>query len=123
MRLASQVPAISKKFRTFAGLTMPEMARPAPKIIPDTSAITICMAVSQKMPGYEHNEKGNRHENAGRCERAGREAGQAADTMTAGATAADRCSRADYQSGNRRNEAGCWKLDRAGVIDAGDGGK
>jgi hypothetical protein len=43
--------------------------------------------------------------------------------MTAGATAADRCSRADHQSGNRRNEAGCWKLDRAGVIDAGDGGK
>jgi hypothetical protein len=33
-RLGSQVPATSKKLSTLAGLAMPEMAMPVPKITP-----------------------------------------------------------------------------------------
>src|SRR5690554_5264885 len=118
-REGSQVPARSRKFRTFAGSDMPETTRPAPNSRPRARLTKKDMSASDRVANDKDGDEGDGHEHGGCDHRAGGEPGKSADAVARGAAIAPDGAEADEQAGG--NHQG--NVRRNGLRDrfAGDG--
>ena len=70
-RLGSHAPKISRNAKTFVGLTIPEISRPAPNTNPDNKDATISMILaSEDMTGYCDGYNRCQHKDDGRSDEA-----------------------------------------------------
>lgn len=101
IRVGSQLPAKSRKPTTFAGFAIPEMARPRPKIVPESKAAIIRdMATSLKdVVGKVHGEDGYAEEHRCGDDGAFGEAGDATETVAAGAAGAQPGAETNQETG------------------------
>src|SRR5262249_53126595 len=99
-RLASQAPRISRKPSTFSVRIMPETSSPQPNTKPQINPAIASMALaSEPMTRDRDHRHRRRHEDRGRCERAGRDACYAADAVPGCATAAEPRAEPDQEPG------------------------
>src|SRR6266566_9964574 len=107
-RPGSHAPKISRNAKTFVGLTIPEISRPAPNTNPDNKdAIISMMLASEGVTGYCNGYDRCQHEDDGRSDGANRQPCDATDAVARGATAPEPGAETDQQAGRDDDSPAC----------------
>src|SRR5229473_3562058 len=107
-RLGSHAPKISRNAKTFVGLTIPEISRPAPNTNPDNKdAIIRMILASEDVTGYSNGYNRCQHKDDGRSDGANRQPCHATDAVAGDAAAPQPGAEADQQAGRDDDGPAC----------------
>src|SRR5438128_1993355 len=107
-RLGSHAPKISRNAKTFVGMTIPEISRPAPNTNPDNKDATISMILaSEDMTGYCDGYNRCQHKDDGRSDGTNRQPSHATDAVAGGTAASQSGAETDQQAGRDDDGPAC----------------
>src|SRR5207248_1912701 len=107
-RLGSHAPKISRNAKTFVGMTIPEISRPAPNTNPDNKDAIISMILaSEDMTGYCDGYNRCQHKDDGRSDGTNRQPSHATDAVAGGTAASQSGAETDQQAGRDDDGPAC----------------